>query len=131
MKKTAIFILCLFWGCKVTFGLSYMGPDVTEKTKVEIIQTNGHETNLRPRSLQPASIITAELFADQLFFYFDDSVGQIAITVTNSFGQIVGACTCDTYFQPMTVLTVPTDPGFYTIDLDGESFTGYGEYTRQ
>ena len=135
MKRFAILVLSLFLGCEVIWGSTYycMGPDVSEKTKVEIIQTNGHQTTLRPRSLRPEPTvsITAELFADQLFFYFDDPVGEIAIKVTDSFGQVVGACSCDTDFQPMTVLIVPTDPGFYTIDLDGANFTGYGEYTRQ
>lgn len=134
MKRFAILVLSFFLGSTVALGsINYDGPDHTEKTKIEIIRDNGHQTTIRPRSLQPepAVSITAELFADQLFFYFDDPVGEVAIKVTDSFGQVISACSCDTAFQPMTVLIVPTDPGYYSIALDGADFTGYGEYTRQ
>lgn len=85
---------------------------------------------MRPRSVVAQPSITAELFANQLFFYFDDPVGEVAITVTNSCGQVVSAYTCNTEFEPMVILTVPTDPDFYRIDLEGEWFKGYGEYSR-
>ncbi len=80
--------------------------------------------------MQPEPAITAELFADQLFFYFDDPVGEVAITVTDSFGQVVSAATCNSDFEPMVVLSVPTDAGFYRIDLEGAFLKGYGEYSR-
>lgn len=134
MKRFAILVLSFFLGSTAALGsINYDGPDDTQKTRVEIIRDNGHQTTIRPRSLQPepAVSVTAELFADQLFFYFDDPVGEVAIKVTDSFGQVVSACSCDTAFQPMTVLIVPTDPGYYSIALDGADFTGYGEYTRQ
>ena len=85
-----------------TFGaMNFEGPDHSEKTKIDIILANGHDSNLRPRSEVPQPSITAELFADQLAFYFDDPVGEVVVTVTNSCGQVVSACTCNTDFEPM------------------------------
>lgn len=110
--------------------MNFEGPDHSEKTKIDIILANGHDSNLRPRSEVPQPSITAELFADQLAFYFDDPVGEVAVTVTNSCGQVVSACTCNTDFEPMTILIVPTDPDFYRIELEGAGFKGYGEYSR-
>ena len=132
MKKIVILILSLFLSNGInTFGATkYKGPDETEKTKVDLNFIGGHDPNLRPRSEVPQPSITAELFADQLAFYFDDPVGEVAVTVTNSCGQVVGACTCNTDFEPMTILIVPTDPDFYRIELEGAGFKGYGEYSR-
>lgn len=130
MKKIAILILSLF-SINAILGSSYYdGPDQSSKTKVDLNFIGGHDPNLRPRSMQPEPSITAELFADQLFFYFDDPVGEVAITVTDSFGQVVSTVVCNSDFEPMVILTVPTDPGFYRIDLDGDCLKGYGEYSR-
>lgn len=130
MKKIVILILNLFLGYEVSLGsINYTGPDETSKTKVDMTFIAGHDPNLRPRSVQPEPSITAELFGNQLFFYFDDPVGEVAITVTDSFGQVVSAATCNSDFEPTVVLTVPTDPGFYRIDLEGDSLIGYGEYS--
>lgn len=130
MKKIVILALSLFLSNGITMGAtnSLMGPDVSEKTKIEL--TVDSKPNLRPRSEVPQPSITAELFADQLAFYFDDPVGEVAVTVTNSCGQVVSACTCNTDFEPMTILIVPTDPDFYRIELEGAGFKGYGEYSR-
>lgn len=132
MKKITVLILSLLLGNWVnTFGaMNFEGPDHSEKTKIDIILANGHDSNLRPRSEVPQPSITAELFADQLAFYFDDPVGEVVVTVTNSCGQVVSACTCNTDFEPMTILIVPTDPDFYRIELEGAGFKGYGEYSR-
>lgn len=130
MKKIAILILSLFLSNGInTFGaIKYKGPDETEETKIKI-SIDG-EPNLHPRSVVPQPSITAELFADQLAFYFDDPVGEVVVTVTNSCGQVVSACTCNTDFEPMTILIVPTDPDFYRIELEAAGFKGYGEYSR-
>ncbi len=132
MKKIVILALSLFLSNGITMGAtnSLMGPDVSEKTKVDLNFIGGHDPNLRPRSEVPQPSITAELFADQLAFYFDDPVGEVVVTVTNSCGQVVSACTCNTDFEPMTILIVPTDPDFYRIELEGAGFKGYGEYSR-
>lgn len=131
MKKIAILILSVLLGSEVaTFGAVHYGPDETEKTKVDLNFIGGHDPNMRPRSVVAQPSITAELFANQLFFYFDDPVGEVAITVTNSCGQVVSAYTCNTDFEPMIVLTVPTDPDFYRIELEGDWFKGYGEYSQ-
>lgn len=75
MKKITILILSLFLGGGiVTFG-AVDGPDQSEKTKIEL--TVDSKPNLRPRSVVPQPSITAELFADQLAFYFDDPVGEV------------------------------------------------------
>ena len=67
MKRFAILVLSFFLGSTAALGsINYDGPDETEKTRIEIIRDNGHQTTIRPRSLQPepAVSITAELFAD-------------------------------------------------------------------
>ncbi|MDE6507142.1 MAG: hypothetical protein K2L04_01565 [Alistipes sp.] len=128
MKKISILLLNLLLSTWCFGSLYYDGPDQSSKTKVELSVDS--KPNFRPRSMQPEPAITAELFADQLFFYFDDPVGEVAITVTDSFGQVVSAATCNSDFEPMVVLSVPTDAGFYRIDLEGAFLKGYGEYSR-
>ena len=105
MKKISILLLNLLLSTWCFGSLYYDGPDQSSKTKVELSVDS--KPNLRPRSMQPEPAITAELFADQLFFYFDDPVGEVAITVTDSFGQVVSAATCNSDFEPMVVLSVP------------------------
>lgn len=59
---------------------------------------------------------------------FNFEVGKATVTV-ESMGRAVAIGSCDTAMQDFLYLTVPSDPGIYTIRIVADDYEGEGDYT--
>lgn len=81
-----------------------------------------------PRSSLPTVQAYVDTDFNQLELTFNMEVGVVQVTVLCD-GMAVASATCDTSVQDFVCLSVPSAPGFYTIDIVSDQYEGEGEYT--
>ncbi|MBQ5881281.1 MAG: hypothetical protein IIW70_00410, partial [Bacteroidales bacterium] len=64
-----------------------------------------------------------------LSFTFNEPVGTVSITVTNSVGETVASSQCNTTIQPFVQLFVPVVDDTYYIYIGGNKISATGIYT--
>ena len=78
------------------------------------IPENGNENN-QGRSLTPTIEAQINTLSRLLSFTFNEPVGTVSITVTNSVGETVASSQCNTTIQPFVQLFVPVADETYSI----------------
>ena len=130
MKNIGILMMALCMCVLNSFaGQDSKTKDSMREISIRVVATGNDIPIPRPRSGQ--AIIAAVLDENQLWIDFYESVGKVTIAVKNSCGQVVCAYSCDTAYEPMVIMTVPTDADCYTLGIVGNQIEAYGEYTYE
>lgn len=83
------------------------------------------------RNLTPTIEAQINTLSRLLSFTFNEPVGTVSITVTNSVGETVASSQCNTTIQPFVQLFVPVIDDTYYIYINGNSLYAYGQYVIQ
>ena len=83
------------------------------------------------RNLTPTIEAQINTLSRLLSFTFNEPVGTVTITVTNSLGETVASSQCNTTIQPFVQLFVPVIDDTYYIYMCGNSLSAYGQYVIQ
>ena len=83
------------------------------------------------RNLTPTIEAQINTLSRLLSFTFNEPVGTVSITVTNSVGETVASSQCNTTIQPFVQLFVPVIDDTYYIYINGNSLSAYGQYVIQ
>ena len=83
------------------------------------------------RNLTPTIEAQINTLSRLLSFTFNEPVGTVTITVTNSLGETVASSQCNTTIQPFVQLFVPVIDDTYYIYINGNSLSAYGQYVIQ
>ena len=83
------------------------------------------------RNLTPTIEAQINTLSRLLSFTFNEPVGTVTITVTNSVGETVASSQCNTTIQPFVQLFVPVIDDTYYIYINGNSLSAYGQYVIQ
>lgn len=129
MKNIIILMMALFACTQGLYAEQNYSGDTRKEIAIRVVVIGSDIPRPRPRSVQP--IIAAALEENQLWIDFYEPVGRVTITVKNSYGQIVSAYSCDTAYEPVVVLHVPTERDCYTFSIVGNQIEAYGEYTYE
>ena len=124
MKKTIILMMALFVCIQSLYAEDGSSVDTRKEIAIKVVVI-GHDTP-RPRSLLP--ILSASLEEGQLWIDFNEPVGDVVISVKKSNEEVVSVYSCDTAYESMVVMCVPTVRGRYTINIVGNQIEAYGEY---
>ena len=81
------------------------------------------------RNLTPTIEAQINTLSRLLSFTFNEPVGIVTITVTNSLGETVASSQCNTTIQPFVQLFVPVIDDTYYIYIDGNKISATGIYT--
>ncbi len=128
MKKfIALLALSLCFGLIPVFAVQdNENPPIDEDIKIEIAEIKG--TPL-PRPRTEMDIIAASLTMNQLTVNFYAQLGEVEIYVTDTMGQAVAASVINTNIEGCAIVTLPFEmEGQYTVEIYGETFTGYGYF---
>jgi hypothetical protein len=121
-KFIIISILCLIGGLT---NLSAQSSTKDVKIKDE---TDYGENKDVGRSLTPTIEAQINTLSRLLSFTFNEPVGTVTITVTNSVGETVASSQCNTTIQPFVQLFVPVVDDTYYIYINGDRISAYGTY---
>ena len=104
-------ILCLIG------GLTNLSAQSSTKDVEIKNETNYVENKNLGRSLTPTIEAQINTLSRLLSFTFNEPVGTVTITVTNSVGETVASSQCNTTIQPFVQLFVPVadDTDYYRI----------------
>lgn len=80
------------------------------------------------RNLTPTIEAQINTLSRLLSFTFNEPVGTVTITVTNSVGETVASSQCNTTIQPFVQLFVPVVDDTYYIYINGDRISAYGTY---
>ena len=129
MKKiTNIIILFLVVFLSNTTFLSAQNT----KADIEIHNQKGNENETSKdvgRTLTPTIEAQINTLSRLLSFTFNEPVGTVSITVTNSLGETVASSQCNTTIQPFVQLFVPVADDTYYIYIGGNKISATGIYT--
>ena len=81
------------------------------------------------RNLTPTIEAQINTLSRLLSFTFNEPVGTVTITVTNSLGETVASSQCNTTIQPFVQLFVPVVDDTYYIYIGGNKISATGIYT--
>lgn len=81
------------------------------------------------RNLTPTIEAQINTLSRLLSFIFNEPVGTVSITVTNSLGETVASSQCNTTIQPFVQLFVPVIDDTYFIYIGGNKISATGIYT--
>lgn len=81
-----------------------------------------------PRSAMPVVQAWLDTGFNQLEVDFNYEVGNVTVTV-ETMGRVVASASCDTAMQDFLYLTVPSEPGLYTVRIVADDYEGEGDYT--
>ena len=81
------------------------------------------------RNLTPTVEAQINTLSRLLSFTFNEPVGTVTITVTNSLGETVASSQCNTAIQPFVQLFVPVIDDTYYIYIGGNKISATGIYT--
>ena len=81
------------------------------------------------RNLTPTIEAKINTLSRLLSFTFNEPVGTVTITVTNSVGETVASSQCNTTIQPFVQLFVPVADDTYYIYIGGNKISATGIYT--
>ena len=131
MKKIAnIIILFLVVFLSNTTFLS--AQNTTADIEIHNQKGNENETSKDVgRTLTPTVEAQINTLSRLLSFTFNEPVGTVTITVTNSVGETVASSQCNTAIQPFVQLFVPVADDTYYIYITGNSLSAYGQYVIQ
>ena len=122
-KIIIISILCLIGGLtNLSAQSSTKDVDIKNETDCEKGQNLG-------RSLTPTIEAQINTLSRLLSFTFNEPVGTVTITVTNSVGETVASSQCNTTIQPFVQLFVPVIDDTYYIYIGGNKISATGIYT--
>lgn len=128
MKKiTNIIILFLVVFLSNTTFLS--AQNTTADIEIHNQKGNENETSKDVgRTLTPTIEAQINTLSRLLSFTFNEPVGTVSITVTNSVGETVASSQCNTTIQPFVQLFVPVVDDTYYIYINGDRISAYGTY---
>ena len=118
-------ILCLIG------GLTNLSAQSSTKDVEIKNETNSEKNKDVGRSLIPTIEAQINTLSRLLSFTFNEPVGTVTITVTNSLGETVASSQCNTTIQPFVQLFVPVIDDTYYIYINGNSLSAYGQYVIQ
>ena len=129
MKKiTNIIILFLVVFLSNTTFLS--AQNTTADIEIHNQKGNENETSKDVgRTLTPTVEAQINTLSRLLSFTFNEPVGTVTITVTNSVGETVASSQCNTTIQPFVQLFVPMVDDTYYIYIGGNKISVTGIYT--
>lgn len=129
MKKiTNIIILFLVVFLSNTTFLS--AQNTTADIEIHNQKGNENETSKDVgRTLTPTVEAQINTLSRLLSFTFNEPVGTVTITVTNSLGETVASSQCNTTIQPFVQLFVPVVDDTYYIYIGGNKISATGIYT--
>ena len=121
-KIIIISILCLIGGLtNLSAQSSTKDVEIKNETKYEENKNLG-------RSLTPTVEAQINTLSRLLSFTFNEPVGTVSITVTNSEGETVASSQCNTTIQPFVQLFVPVVDDTYYIYINGDRISASGTY---
>ena len=124
-KIIIVSIICLIGGLtNLSAQSSTKDVEIKNETNYEKDQDLG-------RSLTPTIEAQINTQSRLLSFTFNEPVGTVTITVTNSVGETVASSLCNTAIQPFVQLFVPVADDTYYIYITGNSLSAYGQYVIQ
>ena len=122
-KIIIVSILCLIGGLtNLSAQSSTKDVEIKNETNYEKGQNLG-------RSLTPTIEAQINTLSRLLSFTFNEPVGTVTITVTNSVGETVASSQCNTTIQPFVQLFVPVVDDTYYIYICGNKISATGIYT--
>ena len=121
-KIIIVSILCLIG------GLTNLSAQSSTKDVEIKKETNSEENKDVGRSLTPTIEAQINTLSRLLSFTFNEPVGTVTITVTNSVGETVASSQCNTTIQPFVQLFVPVVDDTYYIYINGDRISAYGTY---
>lgn len=122
-KIIIVSILCLIGGLtNLSAQSSTKDVEIKNETNYEKGQNLG-------RSLTPTIEAQINTLSRLLSFTFNEPVGTVTITVTNSLGETVASSQCNTTIQPFVQLFVPVVDDTYYIYIGGNKISATGIYT--
>ena len=105
---------------------------ISAQTSIPDIEINvGNEessNSTKGRNLTPTIEAQINTLSRLLSFTFNEPVGTVSITVTNSVGETVASSQCNTTIQPFVQLFVPVVDDTYYIYINGDRISAYGTY---
>ena len=105
---------------------------ISAQTSIPDIEINvGNEESSNSgigRNLTPTIEAQINTLSRLLSFTFNEPVGTVTITVTNSLGETVASSQCNTTIQPFVQLFVPVVDDTYYIYINGDRISAYGTY---
>lgn len=124
-KIIIVSILCLIGGLtNLSAQSSTKDVEIKNETNYEKDQDLG-------RSLTPTIEAQVNTLSRLLSLTFNEPVGTVTVTVTNSVGDTVAASQCNTTILPFVQLFVPVIDDTYYIYINGNSLSAYGQYVIQ
>lgn len=106
---------------------------ISAQTSIPDIEINvGDEessNSIKGRNLTPTIEAQINTLSRLLSFTFNEPVGTVTITVTNSVGETVASSQCNTTIQPFVQLFVPVVDDTYYIYICGNKISATGIYT--
>ena len=121
-KIIIISILCLIG------GLTNLSAQSSTKDVEIKNETDSEENKVVGRSLTPTIEAQINTLSRLLSFTFNEPVGTVTITVTNSVGETVASSQCNTTIQPFVQLFVPVVDDTYYIYINGDRISASGTY---
>lgn len=122
MKKRT-FILKLF---AATLMLATSNNAFAGRTAVDILHYTIEEG--RPRARTEPIICTADKDAGYVELLFRANLGEVAITLTDSTGNVVDEISIDTATEKFVTLNVLDAQDSYTLIIEGERYAGEGNF---
>ena len=115
-------ILCLIGGLT-----NLSAQSSTKDVKIKDEKDYGENKDVG-RSLTPTIEAQINTLSRLLSFTFNEPVGTVSITVTNSLGETVASSQCNTTIQPFVQLFVPVVDDTYYIYINGDRISASGTY---
>lgn len=80
------------------------------------------------RSLTRTVEAYADSFDAQIEIIFNRDLGTVTAAVIDSDGYVISSTECDTSFIDVVYLSLPTQPGFYTLRINSREYLGEGVF---
>ena len=107
---------------------------ISAQTSIQDIEINvddkesSDSNSGKGRNLTPTIEAQINTLSRLLSLTFNEPVGTVSITVTNSVGETVASSQCNTTIQPFVQLFVPVVDDTYYIYINGDRISAYGTY---
>ena len=121
-KIIIVSIICLIG------GLTNLSAQSSTKDVEIKNETDSDKNKVVGRSLIPTIEAQINTLSRLLSFTFNEPVGTVTITVTNSLGETVASSQCNTTIQPFVQLFVPVVDDTYYIYINGDRISASGTY---
>lgn len=128
MKKIATILLALTAFLMVT-SPAYGNWKINSVTYVDVKEIRLPPIPPAGRSLAPKIEVVVDADSNLIQVDFHCNLGALTILVVNQMGQTITRYNCNTDFEPMAILSMPMDEGFYTIRIIGSEYEAEGYFT--